>query len=336
LLIIFLNRSFFQLNQRQGLIHENGPYAGLGDRAVSKVETEKTPLERTAMVRVVIGAVIISFSPVLFKISGASPSAGSFYRTLIGGVFLLLIAFLRRERPLSVFISSRALPLIFLCSLLFFLDLEFWHFSINYIGPGLATIIANFQAIILAVLGVVFFSERFTLRLAASIVFSFVGLWFLVGVDLSALPPEIATGVAWALGAALWYALFILGVRSSQARSWKLPAVTNMAWISLGTAFFVGFFALLRGVDFKMGGTAGAVALFIYGIGPQAIGWLFISTGLPKFRASVAGLIMLIQPTLAFIWDILIFSRPSGLINIFGAILALCAIYIGSAGKKKR
>ncbi|MEW5734540.1 MAG: DMT family transporter [Thermodesulfobacteriota bacterium] len=293
------------------------------------------PGERSAMLRVFAGGVVISFSPVLFKVSGAGPTAGSFWRTLIGGLFLFCWALARRERPFALVRAKGALALVGLCAALFFLDLEFWHRSIPYVGPGLATIIANFEAVLLAVFGVLFFHEKVTLRLVASVLFALCGLWLLVGVDLSALPPGVALGVAWGLGSALWYAFYILGVRRSQGRLGKLPAVTNMAWISLCTAFFVGIAGAARGADFSMGGAAGVAALAAYGIGPQALGWVLISSALPGLRASVAGLIILIQPTLAFVWDILLFHRPAGPASILGALLALLAIYLGAGGGPK-
>ena len=54
-----------------------------------------------------------------------------------------------------------------------------------------------------------------------------------------------------------------------------------------------------------------------------------ISTGLPKFPASKAGLILLLQPTCAFIWDILFFARPTGAVEGLGAAITLGAIYLG-------
>ncbi|ACL04395.1 protein of unknown function DUF6 transmembrane [Desulfatibacillum aliphaticivorans] len=294
---------------------------------------KKSP-ELAAMAKVFAGGVMISFSPVLFKLSGASPSAGSFGRTFFGGMFLLVWAIFRKESPFKALKTKGFLPIMAMCGILFTLDLEFWHVSINYVGPGLATIITNFQAVILAVLGVLFFKEKATPILAASIVMAFMGLWLLVGVDVSALPQSTIIGVAWGLGAAFWYSMYLLAVRNSQGRTGKLPPITNMAWLSLSTALVVGATSLIRGSEFSTGGTTGFWILVLYGIGPQAIGWLLISTGLPGIPASTAGLVILIQPTLAFIWDILFFDLPAGPARLVGAILALAAIYIGSVGRK--
>ena len=71
-------------------------------------------------------------------------------------------------------------------------------------------------------------------------------------------------------------------------------------------------------------------ALLSYGVLCQAVGWILISRGLVKVDASKVGLLLLTQPTLAFIWDMLFFGRPTTALDISGACLALFAIYLGN------
>jgi drug/metabolite transporter (DMT)-like permease len=50
----------------------------------------------------------------------------------------------------------------------------------------------------------------------------------------------------------------------------------------------------------------------------------------PARAASRVGLILLLQPALAFLWDVLIFARDFGPREAAGAALALAAIGLGS------
>ena len=43
-----------------------------------------------------------------------------------------------------------------------------------------------------------------------------------------------------------------------------------------------------------------------------------------------AGLALLLQPTLSFVWDVLFFARPMSATELLGAGIALLAIYVGS------
>ena len=77
-------------------------------------------------------------------------------------------------------------------------------------------------------------------------------------------------------------------------------------------------------------------ALLALGGFSQVAGWLLITNALPKMRASLSGLILLLQPALAFVWDVLLFQRPTTALNWTGVGLALAAIYLGlTAGSKK-
>ena len=74
--------------------------------------------------------------------------------------------------------------------------------------------------------------------------------------------------------------------------------------------------------------------MLAYGIVCQALGWLMISWGLTRVAASRAGLILVLQPMLAFVWDVVIFSRPTGLRDAAGAAIAGLAIWLGTTSRR--
>ncbi|MGH8281010.1 MAG: EamA family transporter, partial [Gammaproteobacteria bacterium] len=59
-----------------------------------------------------------------------------------------------------------------------------------------------------------------------------------------------------------------------------------------------------------------------------------ISSSIHKVRASQVGLILLLQPVCAFMWDVLFFGRRFTAVEIVCAVLALAAIYLGSVRRK--
>ena len=73
-----------------------------------------------------------------------------------------------------------------------------------------------------------------------------------------------------------------------------------------------------------------------YALFSQVIGWVLITHSLPRVRASLAGLLLLLQPALAFVWDILFFSKETTALNLIGAAVTLTAIYIGATGRAPR
>lgn len=74
--------------------------------------------------------------------------------------------------------------------------------------------------------------------------------------------------------------------------------------------------------------------LVVLGLFSQFAGWVMIANVMPHIRASRTGLILLLQPALAFVWDMLFFARPTDMTNWTGVLLALSAIYMGMVKKR--
>ncbi|MDR2488240.1 MAG: DMT family transporter [Desulfovibrio sp.] len=285
---------------------------------------------RAGAVYVLAGATCISFAPLFVRLDDVGPTAVAFYRLLWGGVALAAAAVLRRDRLLP----SKPLFLLMVAAAFFFTcDLACWHQSIIYIGPGMATIVTNFQVFILAVTGVVFFKEPMTPRLVISIVMAFAGIWLLVDTNISDMPGEVAAGLLLGLCTASFYSAYILTLRRSQSLMDRLPAVSNMAIISLMGMVFSGILSSLQGQSLIVPSLRSNMLLMLYGFGCQGFGWLLLSKGLPHLPASRAGLLMLLQPSLAFLWDILLCGRSTSISGYAGALITLIAISSGVLGK---
>jgi len=277
-----------------------------------------------------VGAILISFSGVYVKIAHVTPVVAGFYRMLFGGSALLLLVLLRRE------LRFKGGPYIWyglFCSFWLAVDLILWHFSIHVNGPGLATILANFQVFFMALAGVFFLGEKVSLKLAISIPLALLGLFLVVGLQWERLGGDYKLGVYAGLIAAVCYTLFLLSLRKIQSLEDPLSTSANLTVISFLTAAFLAGDIWRQGGSFHIPDTQSALALVVYGITSQAIGWLIITRALPKIRASLVGMILLLQPALAFVWDVLFFARATTLVNLVGITITLAAIYLGVSAK---
>ena len=273
------------------------------------------------------GAVMISFSAVFVKLSNVEPTVSAFYRMFFGGLLLGIIVLVLRKES---WVGWRPLGLMFACSGFFALDLIVWHRSINYVGPGLATILANFQVFFLAAFGVIVYKERLTFRFLISVLLGLLGLILIVGPEWSDLGTVYRIGVLFGLMTALAYSFFLLILRELQSRWSTLSPLFTMAIISLATALLLASQTGMEKASFQIPDRKTWGCLVAYGVMGQVLGWVLITKGISKVDASRVGLILLLQPSLSFVWDILFFSRPTGLIEILGALLAITAIYSGS------
>jgi len=292
---------------------------------------KKTISNSRAKVYLFIGALLISFSPVFVKIANVGPTMSGVYRNLFGGIALIIISI-----SLKKHFRHGIKPFLWagLIGFIFAIDLTAWHKSVHYIGPGLSTILGNFQVIILAAFGLLILKEKLTLRFIVSLPLAMLGLILIFGFQWNQFDLQYKIGIMLGLFTAVSYAAFTLTLRHSRIKNHSLSPVVNLAVISLVTAFFMALFSLAQAESFSIPDTQSLLSLLGYGLLCHAAGWVLISKGLPVIKASLAGLILLLQPTLAFLWDILFFNKPASGIEIFGAILALTAIYLGVTSNK--
>ena len=172
--------------------------------------------------RLFIGAALISLSPVWVRLAEVAPSTSGFYRVLFGGVALVAYLLVTRRR---LQLSPRAWWLLSVASALLAVNLWFWHRSIILIGPGLSTLIANFQVFIMTVAGIVFLRQIPRPIQIIAMPLALLGLALIVGFDWDALPKDYRLGVIFGFLTAVTYASFMLTLRAVRTTStFRVPA----------------------------------------------------------------------------------------------------------------
>jgi drug/metabolite transporter (DMT)-like permease len=274
---------------------------------------------------VLAGAVVISFSSVLVAASQVEPVTAGAYRVLVGGAALLAAALASGEPPPA---RPGIYGLALATAVIFAVDLSLWHTSIQGVGPGLATVLANFQVFVMAGVGAAFLGEKIRPRLVVAMVLALGGLGFLVGPGWFDLPASWKWGVVFGLLTAVAYSAYILVLRRMQSSADFRGQLWNMAIFSLFAGAVMSAEALAMGESLLVG--AGSLGwLLLYGLLPHAVGWMFLSRGLPRVEISLAGVAILLQPSLAFVWDMVFFARPVAWYEVMGAGMAFMGIYLG-------
>ncbi len=283
-----------------------------------------------ALLSLIMGGVMISFSGVWVKVASVTPNVSAFYRVFFGGIILLCAAIYRRELK---WLGTRQFMLSMLCGFLLALDLWLYHYAIEYIGPGLGTILPNFQVFILAGIGISFLREPVRLVFILSLPMAFVGLFMIVGVNWDQLGETYRIGIFYGLAAAIAYAAFLLILRKLQSEQSGVSFFYVLMMVSFSTALFLAAEMIYNRSAFNIPDLQSFFALAALGLLSQSVAWILITNALPKVRPSLGGLILLLQPAGAFVWDVLFFQRPTTLVNWLGVMVALVAIYLGMTGQ---
>jgi drug/metabolite transporter (DMT)-like permease len=277
--------------------------------------------------RLFTGALMISFSPVFVKLTSVAPTTSGFYRVLFGGIVLAIYLGVTRRR---LAFGQKAWITLILSAIFFALNLWFWHRSILYIGPGLSTLLANFQVFIMMAAGVVLFGQPPGARQLAAVPLAIAGLALIVGLDWQAFSADYRLGIVFGLLTAVCYAGYLLFMRQTRMSSSNNMPTREIAVMSLLVALLLGLAAVAEDVSLAIPTAEDAIWLLLYGLLANAVGMVFIASSLSKVTTTEVGLALLLQPTCSFIWDILFFGRSFTFAEAAGAVLALAAIYLGS------
>ena len=284
---------------------------------------------KLALFKLLIGSVCISFSPIFIKFAAISPDSAGFYRMLFAGISLLVLMLLRGE---TLKMARRPQLLLALCGVFLAVDFMCWHRSIDLVGPGLSTLLANFQVFFTALFSWLLFKQKITKLFMFAIVMALCGLFFITGVDWKSLEQGYKLGIFLGLLASVFYSGYVLLLKTSMNDS-SVNGVPAMLMISIPSTLLLAVITPLNGATFIIPNSGSLFALLGVGIISTTIGWSLISSAIKHIQATVAGLVLLLQPTLALVWDVLLFDRQTGGLQIFGILLILSAIYLGSYRK---
>lgn len=274
-----------------------------------------------------LGAVMISTTSVFVRLAEVAPTISAFYRMLLGGLMLL---FLLRAvgapwRPRWAVLWALSLP-----AAAFAIDLMLWHRSILIVGPGLATLLGNLQVFFMALAGWMLYRERLSPRFVAGVLLAFGGLWLLVGRSWQDLGGDYRLGVWLGVATALAYAVYMLSFRGIQRQVGAASPMYLLCWCSLLCALMLGGAGLAEGQSFAIPDLRSALALLGLALFGQVLGWLLISQAMPRLDASMVGLLLLLQPLLAFGMDVVLFERATDALDWVGVALSALGIFIGS------
>ena len=275
---------------------------------------------------VLSGAFLISFSPVFVNLVDIEPTVSGFYRMLFGSIALFIIYLIRNnENPLRKNISK----FIVLGAIFFSLDLWFWHRSIIYVGPGLSTLLVNFQILILPFLALIFFNQKTQRIQIFSIFLGLLGLFLITGQSWDIVGNNYKLGVLFGLLTAISYAGYIISMkRIDYNAAVNSDPIFNLLIISLISAGLLFLFSIIEQVPLEIKSSSELIWMICYGLFSHVIGWFFILNGLQKISAVTAGIILLTQPILSYVWDIIIFKKVILPIEYFGIVSVLLAMII--------
>lgn len=280
-----------------------------------------------ALLALFLGATCIALSPIWVRVSEVGPTASAFWRVALA--VPLLWALLGAARARHAPLERRHWKLLLAAGAAFAGDLAFWHWSIRFTSVANSTLLANLASIFVTLAVWLLWRQRPSNVFLAGLGTALAGVAMLVRTSLDFSPTALlgdALGVITAMFYA-WYLLAVKDVRDLGAATLQLMAVTT----TITTAFLLPV-ALASGEAL---------------LPPTALGWLkllglawishsggqgLIAYALAHLPAAFSSVSLLFQPVMAAVFAWLLLGEPLVPLQVAGAIVVLCGIYLARRG----
>jgi drug/metabolite transporter (DMT)-like permease len=275
-----------------------------------------------------LGAFVIAFSGIFVRLADVSPSTAALFRCAYALPALGLLAWIENRRFGAR--PRRERVLAFAAGFWFAADLTFWHHSIDAVGAGLATVIANVQVVLVALIAWAVLSERPDSRVLGSIPLLFFGVVLISGViGAGAYGDDPVLGVAFGVATALAYALFLLILRQANVDD-RRPAGPLFDATLSGAAFSALGGLVVGDLDWvpNLEAQAWLVALALTS---QVLGWLLISVSLPRLPAVITSIVLMLQPVAAVIFAALLLSEAPSVVQLAGVAIVLAGVVFATS-----
>ena len=273
----------------------------------------------------VAGALTIAWSSILVEMADVSPETAAIFRCLYALPALYLLA-LREDRRLGPR-EPRSRRLAALAGVFFAFDLIFWHHAIEDVGAGLSTVLGNLQVAFVPLAAWLVLGERPGARVLATLPLVLSGVVLISGaLEQGAYGDDPTQGVIFGVATGVTYAGFILVLRAGGG-DLRRPAgaLFDATWVAAVAAVAAG--AVVGDADLVPIWPAHAW-LITLALSSQVVGWLLITSSLPRLPAALTSLLLTIQPVASVMLGAALFGEDPSALQLAGvaAILAGLAL----------
>lgn len=302
-------------------------------RRLGLVSTARLSTSSHARLLAVLGALTIAFSSILVRLSHASPSTAAIFRCVYALPLLALLAW-REDRALGSR-PRRDRVIAAGAGVFFAIDLITWHHSIGDVGAGLATVLANAQVVVVPLLAWAMLREAPGRRVLVALPVSLAGVLLISGfLEHGAYGRDPNRGAIYGLIAGIAYGGFILLLRRGGADLRRpagplLDATATAAVLCVAAGAVIGDGHLVP--SWPMHGWLALLALT-----SQVLGWLLITTSLPRLPAALSSLLLTVQPVGSVLLGALILGESPSALQVTGVAAVLAGLLMLTARRRAR
>lgn len=269
------------------------------------------------------GALTIAFSSILVHQAAVHPATAALYRCAYAVPVLGGLAWAERRRHGAREPGQQRLALA--AGVFFAADLICWHQAIADVGAGLATVLGNLQVVVVPFVAWAALGEAPGRRILGALPLTVLGVLLISGaLEDGAYGAHPARGVVFGALTGLTYAAFILLLRHG-TQDQRRPAgpLFDATWVAAVVSAVV---AVGLGADDLAPAWPSAGWLVTLALSSQVLGWMLISTSLPRLPAALTSMILTVQPVGSVVLGIVLLGEDPSPLQLVGAALILAGL----------
>jgi drug/metabolite transporter (DMT)-like permease len=274
-----------------------------------------------------IGAALISSSAVLMRLAGTGAGTTAFYRCALALPGLAVLALVEQRRHGRRPVKDRLQAAV--AGVFLGIDLFLWTHAIYDVGAGVATVLGNLQVVFVVFVAWALFRERPRTQFLVTLPVVMLGVVLVAGLAGKSGPGyHPLAGVLYGLGTSITYAAFLLVLRGSTRNSPHVAgpltdatAGAALAALGLGAAFGeLSFAPPLSAIGW----------LALTAFTSQTLGWLLITSSLPRLPAALSSLLLLLQPAASLAMAAVVLSQRPTAVQVGGAVLVCGGVLVAA------
>lgn len=280
----------------------------------------------------VLGAVVIAFSAILVDLADVSPVSAALWRCAYALPPLGVIAWWehRRYGPRS----GRERRLAAAAGALFAVDIVVWHYAIEDVGAGLATVLGNLQVVIVPFVALAVLGEKVPKAILLALPPVCLGVVLVSGaLEDGAYGANPARGALLGIATGIAYAAFLLvqrqgsmDLRRPGGALFDMSLVATLASLALGVTI---------GADDLAPAWPSAGWLILLALTSQFLGWMLITLSLPRLPAAMTSLILTLQPIGSVALGAILLSQEPSVLQLVGCALILSGLVSAAAVRRR-
>jgi drug/metabolite transporter (DMT)-like permease len=278
----------------------------------------------------IASSALFAIRPIFVKLvyaQGIDPTTLIAFRMLFSmPIYLVMLVFLMRDPEKRSRLSPRAVIATCIIGLFGYYSASFLDLmGLQYVTAQLGRMILYVYPTMVVILGFIFFRERITLRILASLVITYFGVAIIFGHDLQEFGGDVFTGAIFILGSALSFAIYLIFSKSLITELGS-RVFTCIALMSASIGIFIHY-GLAKSITSPEVNSIGLFWIVIIAIFCTVIPTFFTTSAVARIGANKTGVTAMVGPAFTSIFAVLVLSEAFTIYHGVGIIVTVLGVW---------